>query len=171
MLRHLSRLELQPRSDHDAILISGLGRASISSKSSIGKCRWSPYVEGWQEAGQSIEHSLNFVGDFILHLLLDTFLRDSVISNHWVRLRQALVDLVVWWRAALLVLAGHLSGLAVTAKPPGTPGGFANQDIAKDFAKVSKFLAAARSDPGLAQGRLTNFLKPNCRCKLPSLIP
>ena len=132
-LQLISRADLTPKSDHDAILLGGIGRASTTSKLNIGVSRWNPCVDDWYAALLRFEHSLSFVGSFVLHLLFDTFLRDSVVTSQWRKLRQALVDLVVWWKTVIVVLAGHIGGLAVTSKPMGSSRVLSPKDVATNF--------------------------------------
>ena len=92
-----------------------------------------PFSQDWHQALGCFEGCLTFIGSFVTHLLLDNFLRDSVMTKHWIKLRQALVDTVVWRKAVVTFTAGHLAGLAASARSSGVSRSQKKRDHATIF--------------------------------------
>ena len=175
-------------SDHRILLITELGSISLRQKNQVGKTKWAPFSEAWGDAFSSIPRCLSFICFWTQLLLHDTFIRDSLITGKWHKLRQALVDKVVWWRSVVICLVGHLRGLAVTVKPTSTTFRpeessldkfllewygpqcqgdaiqyeefLSNLGQAGSPAIVRKFLDCHASDPGKAQAILSMMINP-----------
>ena len=167
----------------------GFGSVPLTSGLGVGRARWQPCSSNWSEALLGVQHCLKFVISWALMLLHDTFLRDSLVTGQWLKLRQAVVDKVMWWRSVIYCLAGHLSGLAITSKPkPPIPLPFSHFSVDRfllewfgspcdvgsiEFEEylsqlghtgsaplVKRFLDIHSTDPSRAQALLSSLLSP-----------
>ena len=195
VVQRVDRSSLGLRSDHDAILVSNLGCVCVSQQTLVGRSRWCPHVEDWDGALSMVSSSLAFINDWIAAILEDTFIRDSVASGSQHALRQALIDRVTWWRAALMVMAGHMSGLAVTSRAVGSGAGSDERQQVEQFllnwfaehpceepsdwqelsdcilgadkrSKVLRLLNLQQENPAKAQAFLSRLLKPKLPLQL-----
>ena len=176
------------RSDHRALLVTGLGALDQDATNSVGRTCWQTHCGAWDEALLKIPRAIEFVNFWVSCALQDTFLRDSVVSGKWRKLRQAIVDKAVWWRSVLLCVAGHLAGLAVTVKPhkaaavpfelllsqwhglreesKEAEGVDSDLRLADGAANVARFLSTHAVNPGKAQAILSNLLRPKLPLRL-----
>ena len=118
-LQVLDRLALVPRSDHSALLLSDIGAVQPDSQCLIGKSRWCALVHEWDAALSLVPGCLDFITAWVLVILHDTLIRDSLVDGRCRKLRQALIDKAVWWRSVIFSLAGHMAGLAITSRADG----------------------------------------------------
>ena len=154
----------------------------------IGKCRWCPLTHEWDEALSLVPSCLDFISAWVLVILHDTFIRDSLVDGRCRRLRQALVDKATWWRSVIFSLSGHMFGLAVTSRGDGQSEasrsrsridqlllhwhGHSISDSVADIelmdailgsdqqAKAAKFLQLQSDNPSQAQACLSAMLSP-----------
>ena len=175
-------------SDHRPILITQLGSVPQAARPNLGKTKWKPFSDAWNHALLNIPCCLEFICSWINLLLCETFLRDSLICDKWSKLRQAVVDKVVWWRSVVICLAGHMNGLAVTVKPSQLQHGAQQfhmdkfllewfgpqcqsnsvefEEFASELGKsgspalVRKFLDSYATNPSKAQATLSPFTQP-----------
>ena len=70
----------------------------------------------WDDATQPVLPALLFIGAWATLASRWAAVREQLRNNKWGGLRQWLVDIVAWWRAVALTLAGHVAGLVLLHK-------------------------------------------------------
>ena len=104
-------------SDHACLVLTFGGALNpVQEPLDIGMVKWSQSEE-WAEALQKVEAALFFVAGWAGLLMRSQTFRSWVASGSKRALRQKLLDRAIWWRNALVTMAGHVHGL-VRLTPP-----------------------------------------------------
>ena len=172
----LPRRAAKMESDHNAFLASipaALGKVRADPTEMIGRSEWER-DDFWEDAMQPVEPALRFLAGTAGALLRTAAVRVWLAAGAKRRLRQLILDWLVYWRTVVIVLAGHLAGAVRVSGPNSRPPPNSPQQVfgrirgsvgveeeeSRTAEQLDTYLRLAERDAGAAEAFLSRCVKP-----------